>query len=143
MNEFDQFVKHVLKVKHYARYTDDFVVVADDPACLENLLSRIRQFLKDRLMLDRHPKKVAIPKFNRGIDFLGYVALPHHRAVRTKTRKRIFKNFERLVARYRAGAVSKERLEASLRSYLGVFSHADAKRFEEKLKNIVWFLSDA
>ncbi|MDE2019870.1 MAG: RNA-directed DNA polymerase [Patescibacteria group bacterium] len=139
MNEFDQFVKHVLKVKHYARYTDDFVVVADDPVCLEDLLPRIRQFLKERLMLDLHPKKVAILKFHRGVDFLGYVALPHHRTVRTKTQKRIFKNLERLVARYRTGAISKERLEASLRSYLGVFSHADAKRLEEKLKNLVWF----
>ncbi len=25
MNEFDQFVKHKLKIKHYTRYVDDFV----------------------------------------------------------------------------------------------------------------------
>ncbi len=30
MNEFDQFVKHTLRVKHYIRYTDDFVLVADN-----------------------------------------------------------------------------------------------------------------
>lgn len=30
MNELDQFVKHDLKVKHYVRYTDDFVVVHSD-----------------------------------------------------------------------------------------------------------------
>src|SRR3989338_9127200 len=29
MNEFDQFVKHRLQVKNYARYTDDFVIVSD------------------------------------------------------------------------------------------------------------------
>ncbi|MBI3588797.1 MAG: RNA-directed DNA polymerase, partial [Candidatus Liptonbacteria bacterium] len=26
MNEFDQFMKHKLKIKHYIRYADDFVI---------------------------------------------------------------------------------------------------------------------
>ncbi|TSC55833.1 MAG: RNA-directed DNA polymerase [Parcubacteria group bacterium Greene0416_39] len=30
MNEFDQFVKHELKVKYYVRYTDDFAIVSDN-----------------------------------------------------------------------------------------------------------------
>ncbi len=30
MNEFDQFVKHNLKVKDYVRYTDDFAIVANN-----------------------------------------------------------------------------------------------------------------
>ena len=38
LNQFDQFVKHKLKVKHYARYTDDFVIVAQDPNYLKSLL---------------------------------------------------------------------------------------------------------
>lgn len=31
MNRFDQFVKHELKIQHYIRYTDDFVVLAGTP----------------------------------------------------------------------------------------------------------------
>lgn len=30
MNEFDQFVKHELKIKYYVRYTDDFAVASDN-----------------------------------------------------------------------------------------------------------------
>ena len=30
MNEFDQFVKHELRVKYYVRYTDDFAIVSDN-----------------------------------------------------------------------------------------------------------------
>jgi len=30
MNEFDQFVKHELRVKYYVRYTDDFVIASDN-----------------------------------------------------------------------------------------------------------------
>jgi len=35
MNEFDQFMKHGLKVKNYVRYTDDFAIVVEDRDCLE------------------------------------------------------------------------------------------------------------
>ena len=35
MNEFDQFVKHKLKQKHYIRYADDFVFLSDNK---ENLI---------------------------------------------------------------------------------------------------------
>ena len=30
MNEFDQFVKHELRVRYYVRYTDDFAIVSDN-----------------------------------------------------------------------------------------------------------------
>jgi len=30
MNEFDQFAKHVLKIKYYIRYADDFVILSTD-----------------------------------------------------------------------------------------------------------------
>lgn len=30
MDEFDQFVKHELKIKYYARYTDDFAIASDN-----------------------------------------------------------------------------------------------------------------
>lgn len=35
LNEFDQFIKHKLKVKYYIRYCDDFVIVLRDNKHLE------------------------------------------------------------------------------------------------------------
>jgi retron-type reverse transcriptase len=84
MNEFDQFMKHELKVKYYARYTDDFVVVADSIQYLQSLLPDIHQFLHKRLKLQLHPKKVSIRTLVSGADFLGYVVRQRHRLVRTK-----------------------------------------------------------
>ena len=49
MNEFDQFVKHKLKIKYYARYTDDFIIVSTDKVYLENLIPLIQDFLKTKL----------------------------------------------------------------------------------------------
>jgi hypothetical protein len=60
MDKFDQFVKHKLKVKNYARYTDDFVIISDNKIYLEGLLPLIREFLKIELHLELHPKKVTL-----------------------------------------------------------------------------------
>ncbi len=73
MNELDQFVKHVLQVKNYARYTDDFVILANNREYLETLIPKIENFLKTRLALSLHPNKVSIRSYRQGVDFLGYV----------------------------------------------------------------------
>jgi len=139
LNELDQFVKQELNIKHYLRYTDDFIVVAGNKSDLENLIAPIRSFLSGKLALELHPKKIIIRKFHQGIDSLGYVVLPHYRLLRTKTRQRIFKKIEKRVKEHKKGITSQETLEQSLQSYLGVLSHADTYKLEQELKNQFWF----
>jgi RNA-directed DNA polymerase len=139
MNEFDQFVKHALHIKHYIRYTDDFLIIDNDPTKLKALLKPIQNFLCERLNLNLHPDKVEIRRYSKGIDFLGYVAFPHFRLLRKKTEKRMRRKLGHIVAAYKCGQVTKERAEASLGSYMGVLSHANAYRLGEKLKNDFWF----
>ena len=139
LNELDQFVKQDLKVKFYARYTDDFVIVADNEGYLKNMILLIKKFLSDKLDLNLHQDKVSICKFSQGIDFLGYVLRPHHRLIRTKTKKRIFKKIRLRIKKYKKGIVGEEKLEQSLQSYLGVLSHANAHNLSEKLKNQIYF----
>ncbi|OGZ53585.1 MAG: hypothetical protein A3B25_00585 [Candidatus Ryanbacteria bacterium RIFCSPLOWO2_01_FULL_48_26] len=140
MNEFDQFVKHDLKVKNYARYTDDFVVVAEDQNSLETLLARFREFLERKLALKLHPKKVGIHKFHNGIDFLGYVVFSKHRLVRSKTKRRMIAKLKHRLEEYKLGKIEKLAVDQSLQSYLGVLSHANAKNLADELKNGIWFL---
>ncbi len=139
MNEFDQFVKHGLKVKYYARYTDDFIILSTDVAYLAGLIQPIQNFLSERLALSLHPKKTIIRKFGQGIDFLGYTIFPHHRLVRTKTKQRIFRKLKRKVIEFRAGKTSEESLGQSLQSYRGVLSHANAHELTERLENQFWY----
>lgn len=139
MNEFDQFMKHKLRVKNYLRYTDDFVVVSDNRDYLEGLIPPIGKFLEESLTLDLHPNKVTIRKFHQGIDFLGYIVLPHYQQLRTKTKKCILKKLFRRVRDHKQGIISYETVEQSLQSYLGVLSHADTYAFTNDLKNQYWF----
>lgn len=139
LNEFDQFVKHILKVNYYIRYTDDFVIVSENRDYLEKFLPPINEFLEKKLALRLHPKKIIIRKLHQGIDFLGYVVFPKHKLLRTKTCRRIFVKIQKRIKEYNNGLITKVTLEQSLQSYLGVLSHADTYKLREKLLNEFWF----
>lgn len=91
MNEFDQYVKHVLKVKYYVRYADDFVFVLDNKAELELVRLKCSAFLTLNLKLNLHSKKCFVKSIYSGVDFLGWVHFVKHRVLRTSTKKRIMR----------------------------------------------------
>lgn len=140
MNAFDQFMKHALHIKNYIRYTDDFVIVAETNDELVALIPLIERFLHVSLLLYLHPHKMSIRKYRQGIDFLGYVVLPHHRALRTKTKRRMFRKLHEKSLAISAHSLPREAGEQSLQSYLGVLSHADCYRLSRDVRNQHWFL---
>ncbi|HEX8946983.1 MAG TPA: reverse transcriptase/maturase family protein [Candidatus Paceibacterota bacterium] len=121
MNEFDQWVKHGLKAKRYIRYADDFVFFSADRTELETWLLQIRVFLRERLKLDLHPKKVSIETLASGIDFLGWVHFPNRRVLRTNTKRRMLKN------------VRDNPSEATCASYRGMLSHGNTHKLGARL----------
>lgn len=139
LNEFDQFMKHTMRIPRYVRYTDDFVIVDSDKSKLQNLIPVMQEFLNESMHLKLHPRKITLRKFGQGIDFLGYVILPHHRMLRTRTKQRMFRKLKLRVVSFKAGSGSESSVECSLQSYLGVLSHADAQQLSEELKNQCWF----
>ena len=138
MNEFDQFMKNSLKIRNYVRYTDDFAIVSENSAYLEELLEPITEFLDRKLAIRLHPEKITIRKFNSGIDFLGYLIFPHHRLLRTKTKRRIFAKLQNRNDEFRNSLISESTFEQSLQSYLGVFSHASSYSLSQDLQNQYW-----
>lgn len=135
MNALDQCMKHTMKVRYYLRYTDDFVIVSETEKYLRDLLPHIRSHLHDRLQLQLHPHKVTLRKFRQGVDFLGYVLLPHHRMLRATTKRRMIRKLQNKRALCEREPEWKGSLEQTLQSYLGVLSHANAHRLGEDLKN--------
>lgn len=119
MNEFDQYVKHVLKAKHYIRYADDFVFLSDDKVCFELILPKIEQFLIEKLELALHPQKVSIGTSASGVDFIGWVHFPDHKVLRTSTKQRMLRNLEK----------SGMKPEVVV-SYVGLLRWGNAKKLE-------------
>lgn len=138
MNEFDQFIKHKLRIKHYARYTDDFIIIHTNRQYLEDIIKQIDEFLQTSLQLHLHPHKVEIRKYRQGIDFLGYILLPHHRRVRTKTMRRITKKLVQKKHDVTSKAITQEQYNQSMQSYLGVLKHANAHRQQEIFAHVLW-----
>ncbi|MCX6794483.1 MAG: reverse transcriptase/maturase family protein [Candidatus Falkowbacteria bacterium] len=94
MNEFDQFVKRVLKIKYYIRYADDFVFLSENKEELIALRPKLETFLNERLKLSLHPKKTFFKTLAGGVDFLGWVQFMNHRVLRTTTKHRMLKRIE-------------------------------------------------
>lgn len=135
MNELDQFIKHQLRIKYYIRYADDFVILSPDKRNFDLYISSIKEFLTTRLKLELHPKKIIIRKLEWGIDFLGYIVLPHYILPRTKTKRRIFTKLE--------SKITDENFNQSLQSYLGYLSHSNSYKLTQKLKNKIWLWGQA
>jgi len=121
MNEFDQFVKHKLKARHYIRYADDFVILSHDRTHLLKTLPYMEVFLRDRLKLHMHPDKVSIGTLASGIDFLGWVHFPDHRVLRTSTKRRMFRRIKETGSK-----------KETLHSYLGLLSHWNGHKLQQR-----------
>ena len=126
MNEFDQFMKHKIKAKHYIRYSDDFVVLSRSRSYLENILPNMQEFLGRKLKLIIHPDKIFIQTVASGVDFLGWVNFPDHRILRTTTKKRMFKNIK-----------IKETKTETVQSYLGLIIHGNNWKLCQQIKSKV------
>jgi RNA-directed DNA polymerase len=136
LNELDQFMKHSLRIRHYIRYCDDFVVIADNREYLAELVLKIGEFLKQTLKLELHQKKIEIRKYSQGVDFLGYVTLPHYRVLRTKTKRRVFKKLFAKQGQITKGILEQDKFNQSIWSYLGVLKHCYSYKLSIKLQSI-------
>ena len=95
LNEFDQYVKRVLKVKRYGRYVDDFYLVDNSKDRLLSLIDPIRKFLDRELFLTLHPKKIYLQRQEKGVQFLGTVLKNGHRYMSARGHKMMMETLSR------------------------------------------------
>ncbi|OAI85004.1 reverse transcriptase [Pseudomonas putida] len=114
LDALDQFCKHELKVRHYIRYVDDFVLLHESPQQLNEWLFRIEQFLPS-LGARLNPSKTILQPIDRGVDFVGHVIKPWRRTTRKKSVAQAMK---------RTAAVPAENLRETANSYFGLLSQA-------------------
>jgi RNA-directed DNA polymerase len=136
LNELDWFIKRKLKVRSYFRYADDFIIVHQNEACLNEILFFIDEFLEEELSLQLHPGKVSINKFNQGVDFLGYVILPHHIIMRTSTKRRMLRKIKQKYEDLKNGRISEGSFNQSLQSYLGILKHCNGYKIQKKIEKL-------
>jgi RNA-directed DNA polymerase len=121
LSYFDHWLKEVIGVKYYFRYADDMVVLADNKPYLHGILAEIRKYLENELKLQVKGNYQVFKVDDRGIDVIGYKYY-HNRVM---LRKRIKKNFARMLVNRRSNA--------SIASYKGWAKHCDSKNLLKKL----------
>lgn len=121
MNEFDQFVKHTLRVKYYIRYADDFVFLSTDKEQLESLLPLIHDFLSRMLHFELHPHKVELRTVASGVDFLGWVHFTDHRVLRAVTKRRMLSRIDPYSS------------DEQIASYKGLLGHGNSLTLQKRI----------
>jgi RNA-directed DNA polymerase len=124
LNELDQFFKHRMKIKHYIRYADDFVILSEDQNYLWELVPKIADFLEEKLKLQLHPNKLFVKTLSSGVDFLGWVYFPNHRVLRTATKRKMFRNIEN---------TTQDKRENTIASYFGMLKWGNGYKLQEQI----------
>ena len=151
LGRLDEFVKRVLKVRHYGRYVDDFFLMHQSKGFLLEAIDAIREFLWSELRLTLHPKKIRLVDAGYGGKFLGAYILPHRMYVSDRTVGRFHLAMDRLETECSASAPSMLRLQqmrSVINSYCGYMKHFRSFRIldeqfkESPLRQYFWFSKD-
>jgi len=134
LDPLDHFVKESLRVRHYIRYMDDFILLLDDRDQARQCLTEIESFLGKCLRLDLNPRRRIIAPLSTPCDVLGYV---HHPDGRVRLRRRNVQRLRRRVASLDKslcnGSIDWPQARSSLASWVGLAGHADAFRLSRQI----------
>jgi hypothetical protein len=147
LNELDQYVKHVLKIKYYVRYVDDIVILGENKKDLLFYKSKIVYFLSKNLSLSLKETTLIAPITN-GINFVGYIIKPKYLLSRNRNVNNIHKkldlfekenvSIESNYTLFKFNNISN--LINSLNSYFGNLKHSMCKKVIENIMSRFSFL---
>lgn len=127
-NAVDRHIHMHLKLRHWARYMDDIVVLDSDVGRLREAFDSIQSFSQSELHLGISKWQVA--PVTRGVNFLGYRIWPTHKLLRKDSVRR---------AKRKIAALARHNDDAGLQkfvaSWLGHARWADTKNLLTFLEN--------
>jgi retron-type reverse transcriptase len=134
LNELDQYVKHELKIKHYIRYMDDFVVFGNDKAMLKQWEKDIVLFCKNKLQLALHIKG-GIKHYYEGLGFLGFKIYRKHKLLKSVCLNRYMQKYKRKQKELSANKIDENDLQRSVDTWQNHISFANTYRLRNFLRN--------
>ena len=144
LDDIDHIIKERLRVKHYIRYMDDFLIISHDKEYLASCKEQMEEFLTCILQFEMNPKKTRIYSLHDGIDFLGF----HYsltgtgkviKIVRSENVKRERRKLRRLVAKSKRGGLPREKVDES---YAAWRNHASKGNSYNLLKRMDAYYQD-
>lgn len=131
LDDLDTLVTAEWCVPHYGRYVDDMVLIHPSKQHLLEVRMRICQWLETH-GLTLHPKKTYVQHYAKGVLFVGGMILPGRKYISRRTVGFMYDALDAcklLVGDNPDPPVEvKERVRATVNSYLGMLQHYDAQR---------------
>ena len=137
LNELDQYIKRVLKVKYYFRYMDDSVIFVRTKEEAKEILKNITIFLKEELFLELN-SKTQIFKSKQGINFCGYKINEYRLKLRTRGKKKLKRKVKKLKMQIKNGKLTSREAQKYLCGHYGYIKYANIYN----LKNKVFFSNE-
>ena len=126
LDPIDRFIKEKLRIKHYTRYMDDFILIHPSKEYLTYCLKEIKKLLEEKLFLKLNDKTQIAPLKN-GISYLGWqLYLRQDGKIIMKVRKSTLKRFKSRIKFinkfYNTPLMPKDKIRCILDSYKGYLS---------------------
>ena len=120
LDEMDHFIKEKLRVRHYLRYMDDFLLISDDKEFLRSCLENIKEYLKKRGF--ELNEKTSLYRIGQGIKFLGFRFILTDtgkiiRLIKTESVKRERRKLRKLVRLAKKGKLTRKKVDQCYESY--------------------------
>lgn len=136
LDDLDHFIKERMKIKHYIRYMDDFVLIHNDRSVLEECLRYIRSHLENIGL--RLNDKTHIHPLRSGIQFLQwkFILTDSGKVIRRVGRRSITKErrrLKKLASKIKNGDMPPEKLSESFYSWRGHIRRGNTWRVEQKM----------
>lgn len=122
LSPFDHWIKEKNRIKYYARYMDDFLIIHNDKQFLWGLLAGIKTYVEEKLNLTLNPKTDIFPE-KHGIDFCGFRIWPTHVKPRKSTVKDAKKRLRKMAMAFKDNPGILEHARQSINSFLGYIQH--------------------
>lgn len=132
LNELDQYVKRVLKIKNYVRYMDDFVIILKTKGECKIVKQQIQEFLNNNLHLTLNEKTSYYP-YKMGVNFCGYRIFCTHRLLRRSSKTKINNSVKKWNKKWSNKELNIKQTMQSFNSWLGHASHCNSYNLTQKV----------
>lgn len=138
LDRLDQYCKHVLRLRYYVRYMDDFIIITRKRDA-QQILDSITEFLRTELRLTISSKSKILPVL-QPCEFVGYMVTPHGLRLRKKTTKHVKRVLKHIAELYAAGEIELDYALQVVNSYMGMTTYCNGYNLRRWIEDNVVFV---
>lgn len=126
LHDLDMYITRTLGFRYYGRYVDDMILIDEDLEKLKRAITQINLFLKCKLKLNLHPRKIYLQPIEHGVKYIGAVIKPDRIYIANRTKGNCWQSVAKHNSVVRDHKPNRDEIQAfqsSVNSYFGFMIH--------------------